>query len=67
MNMDEGGGRVACPLDCKVHTSANTADLAGVFVSIATNQNVATLLESEIAKRMSEAVSDKLSLEYFGS
>ena len=51
----------------KVHASANTADLASVFVSIATNQNVATMLESEIAKRMSEAVSDKLSLEYFGS
>ena len=51
----------------KVHASANTADLASVFVSIASNQNVATLLESEIAKRMSAAVSDKLSLEYFGS
>ena len=51
----------------KVHASASTADPASVFVSIATNQNVATLLESEISKRMSEAVSDKLSLEYFGS
>ncbi|KAL7554369.1 hypothetical protein ACHAWF_017810 [Thalassiosira exigua] len=51
----------------KFHASANTADLANVFVGIATNQNVATLLESEIAKQISEAVSDKLSLEYFGS
>jgi hypothetical protein len=51
----------------KVHASANVADLASVFVEIATNENVATVLESEIAKRMSEAISDKLSLEYFGS
>lgn len=51
----------------KVHSSANTADLASVFVDIASTQNVALLLESEIAKRISEAVSDKLSLEYFGS
>lgn len=51
----------------KVHASANTADLASVFVSIASNQNVATLVEAEIVKRMSDAVSDKLSLEYFGS
>ena len=35
----------------KVHTSANVADLTSVFVSIATNANVATVLESEIAKR----------------
>ena len=51
----------------KVHASASIADLVSVFVSIATNENVATVLESEIVKRMSEAVSDKLSLEYFGS
>ena len=51
----------------KVHASANTADLASVFVDIASTQNVSLLLESEIAKRISEAVSDKLSLEYFGS
>ncbi|KAL3806273.1 hypothetical protein ACHAXA_000871 [Cyclostephanos tholiformis] len=51
----------------KVYESANVADLASVFVEIATNENVATALESEIAKRMSDAVSDKLSLEYFGS
>ena len=51
----------------KVHTSANIADLTSVFVAIATNENVVTVLESEIAKRLSDAVSDKLSLEYFGS
>lgn len=51
----------------KVHTSSNTADLAGVFVDIATTSNVTTFLETEISKRISEAVSDKLSLEYFGS
>lgn len=51
----------------KVHLSSNTADLAKVFVGIAANTSVATTLESEITKRISEAVSDKLSLEYFGS
>jgi len=51
----------------KVHSSANTEDLVSVFVDIASTQNVSLLLESEIAKRISEAVSDKLSLEYFGS
>ncbi len=51
----------------KVHASANAADLASVFVAIATNENVASALESEIAKRLADAVSDKLSLEYFGS
>jgi hypothetical protein len=51
----------------KVHSSSNTGDLAKVFVGIAANTNVSTMLESEITKRISEAVSDKLSLEYFGS
>lgn len=49
-----------------VHSSSDCSELASVFVNIAANTNVATLLESEIAKRISEAVSDKLSLEYFG-
>ena len=50
----------------KVHASSNVADLASVFVRIAaTNTDVATLLGSEIGKRMAETVSDKLSLEYF--
>ena len=51
----------------RVHASSNIAELADVFVSIATNENVSTLLESEIAKRISEAVSDKLTCEYFRS
>lgn len=51
----------------KVHSSANTADLASVFVDIASTQNVSLLLESEISKKITEAVSDKLSIEYFGS
>ena len=51
----------------KVHSSANTADLASVFVDIASTQNVSLLLESEISKKITEAVSDKLSMEYFGS
>jgi hypothetical protein len=50
----------------QVHASSNAADLAKVFVGIASNTNVATMLESEITKRISDAVSDKLSLEYFG-
>ena len=51
----------------KVHSSSDCAELESIFVDIATNQNVGTVLESEIAKRISDAVSDKLSLEYFGS
>ncbi|KAL7552125.1 hypothetical protein ACHAWF_015342 [Thalassiosira exigua] len=51
----------------KVHASSNTAELASVFVSIATTQNVSLLLESEITKKISEAVSDIVSLEYFGN
>lgn len=49
----------------RVHASSSTAELASVFVDIASAKNVATLLESEIAKRISEAVSDKQ--VYFGS
>ncbi|KAL7535460.1 hypothetical protein ACHAXR_006500 [Thalassiosira sp. AJA248-18] len=51
----------------RVHASSSTAELASVFVDIAATSNVATFLETEIAKRITEAVSDKLSLEYFGS
>ena len=46
----------------KVHASANAAELATLFGSIAANKKVVTLLESEVAKQMSEAVSDELSL-----
>jgi uncharacterized protein YegL len=48
----------------KVHSSADAAELSNVFVEIASGQDVAALLEAEIGKRISEAVTDKLSLEY---
>jgi uncharacterized protein YegL len=49
----------------KVHTSAGTAELSNIFVDIASsNQNVVEILEEEIAKRISDVVSDKLTLEY---
>jgi hypothetical protein len=48
----------------KVHTSADTAELSNVFVDIASERDVAGLLEAEIGKRISDAVTDKLSLEY---
>ena len=48
----------------KLHTSANTAELTNIFVEIAGSSNVTEMLEAEIGKRISEAVSDRLSLEY---
>jgi Mg-chelatase subunit ChlD len=48
----------------KVHSSADTTELSNIFVEIASGQDVAGLLEAEIGKRISEAVTDKLSLEY---
>lgn len=48
----------------KLYTSADTIQLSNIFVDIATNGDVAEVLEAEIGKRISEAVSDKLSLEY---
>jgi len=50
----------------KVHTSADTAELSDIFTDIAGGQDVAGLLEAEIGKRISDAVTDKLSLEYLG-
>ena len=50
----------------KVHSSADTAELSNIFVDIAGGQDVASLLEAEIGKRISEAVTDRLSLEYLG-
>ena len=49
----------------KLHTSADTAELSNIFVDIAGGGNVAETLEAEIGKRISDAVSDKLSIEYF--
>ncbi len=51
----------------KVYSSANAADIASVFVVIATNEDVTMVLESEISEHISDAVSDKLTLEYFES
>lgn len=48
----------------KIHTSADTTDLSNIFVDIAGGEDVAGLLEDKIVKRISDAVTDKLSLEY---
>jgi len=48
----------------KVYASADTADLSDVFVSIATGADVASLVETEIGKRISDVVADRLSLEF---
>ena len=50
----------------KLHTSADTAELSSIFVEIAGGGDVADTLEAEIGKRISEAVSDRLDLEYIG-
>ena len=51
----------------KLHMSADTAELSNIFVEIAGGDNVAGVLEAEIGKRISEAVSDRLALEYVAS
>ena len=48
----------------KLYTSVNTVELSNIFVEIAGGSNVAAVLEAEIGKRISDAVSDRLSLEY---
>lgn len=48
----------------KLHTSANTAQLSNIFVDITGGSSVADVLEAEIGKRLSDVVSDRLSLEY---
>jgi len=50
----------------KLHTSADTAELSSIFVEIAGGGGVVDTLETEIGKRISEAVSDRLDLEYIG-
>jgi len=51
----------------RIHSSANVSQLGDIFVEIATtSSNVASALESEIGRRISDAVSDKISLEYLG-
>lgn len=46
------------------YSSLDTADLSNIFVKIATGKEAAKVLETEVGKRISEAVMDKLSLEY---
>ncbi len=48
----------------KLHTSADTAELSSIFVEIAGGSGVAEKLEAEIGKKISDAVSDRLSIEY---
>ncbi|CAB9511747.1 expressed unknown protein [Seminavis robusta] len=48
----------------RVHLSSDTVQLSNIFATIAGGHHVATALQSEIAKEISEAVSDTLSLEY---
>jgi len=48
----------------KFHTSADTAELSNIFVQIAGGSQVADVLEAEIGKRISEAVSGRLAVEY---
>jgi len=45
--------------------SASCIELSKIFVDIAGSQHVVNTFESEICKRVSDAVSDKLSIEYF--
>jgi Mg-chelatase subunit ChlD len=50
----------------RVYSSADTAELSNIFVDIASSQDVGSLLEAEIGRRIADAVTDKLSLEYIG-
>jgi uncharacterized protein YegL len=50
----------------KVYSSADTAELSNIFVDIASSQDVGSLLEAKIGRRIADAVTDKLSLEYIG-
>jgi uncharacterized protein YegL len=51
----------------KVHTASDIDSLSKVFVQIATGgDDVAKVLEAEIGKRISEAVTNRLSAEYLG-
>ena len=51
----------------KVYTSATTAQLSDIFGQIASGEEVATVLQAEVAKRISEAVADRLSIEYLAA
>jgi hypothetical protein len=60
-----GLGRIASSSpNGSVCSSADTTELSRVFVEIAGGAHVAGLFEAEIGKRVSEAVSDKVALEF---
>ena len=48
----------------RVHLSSDSVQLSNIFVSIAGGQQVATVLQEEIGREISDAVSDTLSLGY---
>jgi hypothetical protein len=48
----------------KLYTSADTAELSSIFVNIAGGQDVGIILTAEVGKRISEAVADRLAVEY---
>ncbi len=52
----------------RIHSSANSAQLSRIFIEIAkATSDVASVLEAEIGRRITEVVSDKVALEYLGS
>ncbi|VEU39668.1 unnamed protein product [Pseudo-nitzschia multistriata] len=50
----------------RVHTADDIDSLTKVFVQIASGDAVASALEEEIGKRISDAVTDRISAEYLG-
>ena len=52
----------------RVHTASDIDSLSKVFVQISggPNNDVASVLEAEISRRISDAVTNRLSAEYFG-
>jgi len=51
----------------KLYTSADTAELSNIFVNIASRVDVASLVETEVAKRVSDLIEDRLSLEFMAT
>ena len=49
----------------RILSSASAVELSEIFIDIAASAQVVETFEAEICKRVSDAVSDKLSLEYF--
>eukprot|EP00978_Attheya_sp_CCMP212_P017154 scaffold45541_cov49-Attheya_sp.AAC.7 len=48
----------------KLHMSTATAELSNIFVDIGSGGNVTDRVEAEIGTRISEAMSDRLSLKF---